>query len=59
MIQIATIISLVFHMKQSLDIKSKARLVGSNVNLPTSLFLWSFWQTAAARRKSEPTLPTF
>ena len=47
MIQIATVL-FNFSLLKSLDIKPKAKLVGSNANLPTSLFLFSgfpgnFW----------------
>ena len=56
MIQIATVL-FYFSLLKSLDIKPKARLVGSNVNLPTSIFSFMEFLANVAAGKSEPTLP--
>lgn len=56
MIQIATVPFNFSYMK-GLDIKLKARLVGSNANLPTSFFSFMEFLANATSGKSEPTLP--
>lgn len=54
MIQVATAL-FYFSLQKSLDIKPKTRLVGSNVNLPTSLFLLMEFRGSNTIGKNEPT----
>ena len=58
MIQIATVLFNYAYLKV-LDIKPKARLVGSNANLPTSLFVYRVSEQLPPPEKVNPFILTF